>query len=112
MLQKVLTYDWRSTSFCFLATCLYGFDQTKAAKIALKKPFFCWLYCCTYENSNYEIYKDMMPTVYFPVSKINLTDIYMKENSNNYCVVNKKNLKTQNLSGWKIYPTTESPGER
>ena len=37
-----------------------------------------------------EIYKDMMPTVYFPVSKINLTDIYMKENSNNYCVVNKK----------------------
>ena len=54
----------------------------------------------------------MMPTVYFPVSKINLTDIYMKENSNNYCVVNKKNLKTQNLSGWKIYPTTESPGER
>ena len=39
----------------------------------------------------------MMPTVYFPVSKINLTDIYMKENSNNYCLVNKKNLKNSKL---------------
>ena len=57
-----------------------------------------------------------MSTVYFPVSKIHLTDNYMKENSNNNCVVNVKNFEIsdelgQNLSGWKIYPSTESQKE-
>ena len=57
-----------------------------------------------------------MSTVYFPVSKIHLTDNYMKESSNNECVVNAKNFEIndelgQNLSGWQIYPSTESPKE-
>ena len=28
---------------------------------------------CTYENAHYEIYKDLMPNVYFPVSKYHFT---------------------------------------
>ena len=30
---------------------------------------------CTYENAHYEIYKDLMPNVYFPVSKYHFTSI-------------------------------------
>ena len=38
-------------------------------------------------------------------------DNHVKENSNNDCVVNVKNLRIsnelgQNLSGWQIYPST------
>ena len=54
--------------------------------------------------------------MYFPVSKIHLTDSYMKGNSNNDCVVDVKNFEIsdklgQNLSGWQIYLRTESPKE-
>ena len=57
-----------------------------------------------------------MSTIYFPVSKIHLTDNYIKESSNNDCVVNVKNFELsddlgQNLSGSQIYPSTESPKE-
>ena len=57
-----------------------------------------------------------MSTVYFPVSKIYSTDSYLKENSNNYCVVNVKNFEIcdevgQNLSGWQIHLRTESVKE-
>ena len=50
------------------------------------------------------------------MTKIHLTDSYMKENSNNDCVVNVKHFEIcyelgQNLSGWQIYPSTESPKE-
>ena len=50
------------------------------------------------------------------MSKVHSTDSYMKENSNNECVVNDKNFEIydelgQNLSGREIYPNTESPTE-
>ena len=50
------------------------------------------------------------------MSKIHLTDNYMKESSNNECVVNAKNFEIndelgQNLSERQIYPSTESPKE-
>ena len=50
------------------------------------------------------------------MTKIHLTDSYMKENPNNDCVVNVKHFEIcyelgQNLSGWQIYPSTESPKE-
>ena len=34
-----------------------------------------------------------MSTVYFPVTKIHLTDNYTRESSNNDCVVNVKNFE-------------------
>ena len=34
-----------------------------------------------------------MSTVYFPVSKYHLTNIYTKENSNKDCVVNVKRVE-------------------
>ena len=37
-----------------------------------------------------------MPTVYFPVSKYHLTNIYMKENSNTDYVVNTKSVEISN----------------
>ena len=45
-----------------------------------------------------------MSIFYLPVAKIHLTDNYMKENSNNDCAVNVKNIEInyelcQNLSG-------------
>ena len=63
----------------------------------------------TFENADYEIYKDLMSNVYFPVSKYHWTNIYMKENSNNDCVVNVKsdeisNELGQSLPGLHIYP--------
>ena len=64
---------------------------------------------CTFENADYEIYKDLMSNVYFPVSKYHLTNIYMKENSNTDCVVNVKSDEISNglgqrLPGLHIYP--------
>ena len=51
------------------------------------------------------------------MSKVCLTDNCMKESSNNDCAVNTKNFEIsdelgQKLSGWKIYPSTDSPKER
>ena len=50
------------------------------------------------------------------MSKVRLTDNCMKESSNNDCAVNTKNFEIsdelgQKLSGWKIYPSTDSPKE-
>ena len=64
---------------------------------------------CTLENADYEIHKDLMSTVYFPVSKYHLTNIYTKENSNTGCVVNVKSVEISNelgqsLPGLQIYP--------
>ena len=63
---------------------------------------------CTFENADYEIYKDLMSNVYFLVSKYHWT-IYMKENSNNDYVVNVKSYEISNelgqsLPGLHIYP--------
>ena len=124
-LQNVLTYYVKSIAFCIVAAGICGFDQVKAAEIALA-PVRLWLESnhssvdrvifCTHENANYEICKYLMSTVYFPVSKIHLTLYYIKKSSNNDFVVNVKNFEIsdepgQNLSGWQIYPSTESPKE-
>ena len=50
-----------------------------------------------------------MSTVYFPVSKYHLTNIYKKENSNTDCFVNVKSVEISNelgqrLPGLQIYP--------
>ena len=49
----------------------------------------------TYENADYEIYKALMSTVYFPVS-IPFDYIYMKENSNTDYVVNVEIVEISN----------------
>ena len=53
---------------------------------------------CTYENAHYGIFKDLMSTVYIPVSKYHFTNILMKENDCvvNDCVVNAKSVKIGN----------------
>ena len=124
-LQNVLTYNIKSIAFCCITTGISEFNQKEAAEVALATVRL-WLESnhssvdrvifCIYENADYEIYKDLISTVYLPVSKIHLTDNYMKENSNKDCVVNVKNAEIsdelgENLSGWQIYPSTESPGE-
>ena len=58
---------------------------------------------CTHENNaDYELYKDLMSTVYFPVPKYHLTIIYVKENSNTDCVVNVKIVKIRNEPGQSL----------
>ena len=93
-MQNVLTYNVKSIAFCCVATGISGFDQTKAAEVALatvrlwlesSHSFVYRVIFCIYENADYEIYKDLMSTVYFPVSKNHLTDNYMKENSDKVC---------------------------
>ena len=44
-----------------------------------------------------------MATAYFPVSKLHLTDNYVKENSNNDCVLNVKNLEIINFELGQIF---------
>ena len=59
-----------------------------------------------------------MSFVYFPLSKGHLADNLLKENQNNDCLANLKNIKirnelVQNLPGLKIYPSiaqTSGPG--
>ena len=112
-LLDVLTYDVKSIVFCCVAGGIHGLDLRKAAEIALATvrlriesnhfPVDCAIFCI-YENGDYEIDKNLMSIFYLPVSKIHLTDNYMKENSNNDCAVNVKNIEInyelcQNLSG-------------
>ena len=59
-----------------------------------------------------------MSFVYFPLSKGHLADNLLKENQNNDCLANLKNIKirtelVQNVPGLKIYPSiaqTSEPG--
>lgn len=51
-----------------------------------------------------------MSFVYFPLSKGHLADNLLKENQNNDCLANLKNIKirnelVQNVPGLKIYPS-------
>ena len=57
---------------------------------------------CTFENADYEIYKDLMSTVYFPVSKYHLTNINMNKSSNTDYVVNKKSVEISNELGQSL----------
>ena len=64
---------------------------------------------CTYENTGSEMYRDLMTTVNFPVSKYHLANMLLKENSNTDCVVNVKiveisNELSQSLAGLQTYP--------
>ena len=54
---------------------------------------------CTYENADYEIRKDLNSTVYLPVSKYHLTNIYMKENSKTDFIMNVRNVEINNELG-------------
>ena len=85
-LHNVLTYDGnniKSIAFCCLATGIFGFDRSKAAEIALN-TVRVWLECnhlsvdrvifCTYETEDFDIYKDLMSSVYFPVCNNDLSD--------------------------------------
>ena len=42
------------------------------------------------------IHFDLMSTVYFPVSKYRLTNTFLKESSNTYCIVNVKMVQVGN----------------
>ena len=117
-LHSALTYDVKSVAFYCVATGICGFVALATARIWLELDHSSAdpVIFCTYENADYEIYKDLMSTVYFPVSKIHLTDNYMKGSSNNDCIVNVTNFEIshelgQNLSGRQIYSSTESPKE-
>ena len=78
-LQNVLIYNVKSIEFCCIATGISEFDQKKAVEVALATVTL-WLESnhssvncvifCIYENVDYEMYKDLMSTVYCPVSKI------------------------------------------
>ena len=71
-LQKVLAFNIKSVAFICGAIGIPGFDPRKADKMALatvrlllesnhssiEQAIFC-----TYENADYEIYKDLMSTV-------------------------------------------------
>ena len=73
-LQKVVGYNVKSIAFCYGAISVSGFDPREAAKMALATVRF-WLesnhssidcvILCTYENANYEIYKDLIPLFTF-----------------------------------------------
>ena len=117
-LQKVLAYNIKSIAFCCGATGIPGFHPREDAKMTLATVRLLLesnhssvdhVIFCTYENADHEIYKDLMSTVYFPVSKYHLTNICMKERSDTDCVVNVKSVKVSNelgqsLTRVQIYP--------
>ena len=61
----------------------------------------CIIFCAN-KNADYELYKDLMSTVYFTVSGYYLTNINMKESSNTDCVVNKKSVEISNELGQSL----------
>ena len=75
----------------------------------------CFIFC-PFENADYEIHKDLMPSVYFLALKHHLTNIYMKENAlrkiymkNTDFIVNVKSVEIinklrQSSPGLQIYP--------
>ena len=72
-LQKVLSYNIKSIAFCCGTISILGFDPRKAAEMARTTVRLCLesnhssidhVIFCTYENTDYEIYKDLMCTVY------------------------------------------------
>ena len=107
-LQKVLAYNVKSTAFFCRVIGISGFDPREAAKMALgivrlwlelnHSSIDCVIFC-THENAEYEIYKDLLSTVYFPVSKYHLTDSVVNVKSNEI-----SNKQGQNLSGLQICP--------
>ena len=117
-LQTVLAYNVKSVAFYCEAIGIAGFDRKKAAKMALatvrlwlesNHSSFDHAIFCTFGSVDYEIWKDLMSTVYFPVSKYHLTNIYKSQNSNIDCVVNVKSVEISNelgqsLPGLQIYP--------
>ena len=90
-LLKFVASNVKSIAFCCGAIGIPGFDLGKAVKLALATATL-WLESnhlsidhvrfWTHKNIDYEIYKDQISCVYFPVSKYHLTCIYMKGNSN------------------------------
>ena len=74
-------------AFCCGANDIPGFELRETAKMELATARLrlesnhssteCVIFC-TFENADYEIYDDLMSSVYFPVSKYHLTTIYMK----------------------------------
>ena len=119
-LQKVFAYNIKSIAFGCGVFNIPGFNPRETAKMALAtdgtrlwlesndSSIDCVVFC-TFENADYEIYKDLMSSVYFPVSKYHLTNIYMKENSNTDCAVNLKSVEISNKLGqslqqFQIYP--------
>ena len=116
--KKVLGYNVKSIAFCCGTIGIPGFDPREAAKMALATVRL-WLESnhssidhvifCASENADYEVYNDLMSTVYFPVSKHHLTNINMKESSNTDFAVNNKSAEISNelgqsLLGAQIYP--------
>ena len=107
--------------YCGALSCLIDiprFDPMETVKMALATVRL-WLESnhssidhvifCTFENADYEIYKDLMSNVYFTVSKYHVTNIYLKENSNTDCAVNVRSVEIsyklgQSLPGLQIYP--------
>ena len=75
-LEKVLAYNVKSIAFCCGTIGIPGFDPREAAKMAIATVRLWWesnhssierVIFCANENADYEIYKDLMFTVYFPV---------------------------------------------
>ena len=77
-LEKFLAYNVKSVAFCCGTIDIPGFDPREGAKMALAtvklrlesyhSSIDCVIFCAN-ENADYEIYKDLMSTFYFPVSK-------------------------------------------
>ena len=110
-LQNVLIYNVMFIAFCCVVYVIPGFGKKEAAEVAVATVRL-WLESnhssvdhvifCTYENVDYEIYKDLMSIVFFPMSKILLTNNYMKENSDKDCVVNVKNVEISDALGQNL----------
>ena len=110
-LQKVLACNVKAIAFCCEAIGIPGFDPKKATKMA-QATVRLWLESnqslsdhvifCTFEDADYERYKDLMSIVYFPMTKYYLTNIYTKENSITDCAVNVKRVEISNEPGQSL----------
>ena len=75
-LSNIAANQIKSIAFCCLGTGIFNFDQTKAAEIALA-TIRSWLedksydidriILCTFTDEDFQIYKELMASKYFPV---------------------------------------------
>ena len=119
-LQKVLAYKVKSVAFFCGKIGIPWFDPRKAAEMALatvrlllesSHSSIDHIIFCASEYADYDIYKDLISTVYFPLSKYHLTNIYMKEKLNTDCNVNVKSAEISKELGQNLNLMQKDPKE-
>ena len=119
-LRNIVPNNIKSIAFCCIATGIFKFDRNKAAEIALSTTrnwiesnhvYIDRVIFCTYENDDFNKYKELMPT-YFPVLNNHLTDNIDVITGNEYLTSATNVEISPELDDLSKLPMMNSPSSR